>query len=287
MTSDGSEPGDDELERLATAAGTVSNKWHPAILYVLAECGPARFNELKGQLGSVSAKVLTDSLEKLGDDDLVERRVLSESPLRVEYGLTARGEDMLPVIEGLLSWSEEHLGSGTPTALVVDDDPRIAEMHADWLDDRFEVEAVYGADAALDRVDGVDVAVLDRGLTGPGTDLFGRTRDAVGAGVVALSATDPGPDLVGLACDEYLTKPTDPETLRAAAADVLDRRGRPRDVREYLALSARREAIREGTTRSQREGSEEYDRLTDRIDRLADRIDGEVAPARVGADATP
>lgn len=271
-------PETDDVERLAEATGVVSNKWHPAIIHVLGEEGPVRFNDLKSRIGAISAKVLSDSLEDLGEAGLVERRVLTESPLRVEYALTAGGEGMVPVVRELLAWSREHLAGDQATVLVADDDPRVAGLHADWLSEDHEVETVNTAGAAVERADEATVAVLDRGLAGSDREFFGRVRDRVAGGVVALSSTEPGLDVVDLACDAYLTKPAENERLREVVDSVADLGDRERPAREYFSLEARRRAIADATSSRRRADSDAFDRLTARIETLSGRVDEEAVP---------
>jgi len=63
-----------------------------------------RFSALQRSLNGVSHKVLTAQLRELEADGVVWRRVYSEVPPRVEYGLTERGQALLPVLEGLNAW---------------------------------------------------------------------------------------------------------------------------------------------------------------------------------------
>lgn len=85
---------------VATAVALIGGKWKLLILRNLTD-RPWRFNELLKDLDGVSQKVLTDSLRQMIDDGLVYRRDYGEVPPRVEYGLTALGREMLPVIEAL------------------------------------------------------------------------------------------------------------------------------------------------------------------------------------------
>ena len=82
------------------AVSLISGKWKLLILRNLTD-RPWRFNELLKDLDGVSQKVLTDSLRQMIDDGLVYRRDYGEVPPRVEYGLTALGREMLPVIDAL------------------------------------------------------------------------------------------------------------------------------------------------------------------------------------------
>lgn len=60
-----------------------------------------RFNELQRDLDGISQKVLTDSLRQMMEDGLVYRHDYREMPPKVDYGLTALGKEMLPIIDAL------------------------------------------------------------------------------------------------------------------------------------------------------------------------------------------
>lgn len=68
--------------------------------------GPQRFGALQRRLDGVSQKMLTQSLRNLEGDGLISRTVYEEVPLRVEYGLTARGRTLLPLIASIKAWTE-------------------------------------------------------------------------------------------------------------------------------------------------------------------------------------
>jgi DNA-binding HxlR family transcriptional regulator len=256
----------------------ISKKWHPAIIQTLLESGPLRFSELGTSLDGVSGKVLTESLSDLVDSGLVERTVVSESPKRVEYELTPHGRDLQEVIEALATWGDRHLGQdGLPKVLVVDDDPRLARMHADWLSEHYDVETVHsGADAIERLAEGdVDVLVLDRRMPGvSGEDVLDRLgRMDADPGVVLLTAVEPEFDVVDMPIDDYVVK----HGLQSAVVDavdrVLDRATLEDRVREYLALSAKRSVLRAETSRVEREHDEAYARLVERLERLDAELD--------------
>lgn len=76
--------------------------WTPNILWYLRE-GPRRFNELRGDIGGVSAKVLSARLRRLHADGVVNRRVMDTSPPTVEYELTDLGRELLPAVEAIVA----------------------------------------------------------------------------------------------------------------------------------------------------------------------------------------
>ncbi|MFB6068916.1 MAG: winged helix-turn-helix transcriptional regulator [Halobacterium sp.] len=99
----------DDWCALTCAASVLDRKWHPVIVDRLLADGPLGFNALQDSVDGISSTVLSDSLEALEDADVVDRRVVSEKPYRVEYALTARGEDLAPVVDALREWGETHL----------------------------------------------------------------------------------------------------------------------------------------------------------------------------------
>lgn len=77
--------------RTSVAAGReLFQPWSLEILYVVAVLGTARFSELLGLLG-LSSRTLSDKLKALQGGGFVERRVLPEQPVRIEYALTRHG----------------------------------------------------------------------------------------------------------------------------------------------------------------------------------------------------
>lgn len=269
--------GDDSVATVVETVDLISKKWHPAIIQTLLQSGPLRFSELQTSLDGVSGKVLTDSLNDLEESGLVDRTVVSESPKRVEYELTAHGRDLQEAIEALANWGDTHLGGdGPPRVLVVDDDPRLAEMHAGWLADRYDVETAYGGEAALRRLDDdVDVVVLDRRMPGVSGEAILERLGILGLdpGVVMLTAVEPETEVAGMDIDDYVVKPALRKDVLEAVAAVLERQALDDPVREYLALSARQALLEAETTPSERERSEEYQALLDRIEQLETVLD--------------
>jgi len=100
--------GEDWCAVTATAS-LIGKKWHPVIVARLLDRGPLGFNALKEAVDGISSKVLSDSLDDLEENGIVDRTVVSEKPFRVEYSLTERGEDLAPVIDAMRDWGQDHL----------------------------------------------------------------------------------------------------------------------------------------------------------------------------------
>lgn len=80
--------------------------WTPNVLWYL-RAGPRRFSELRGDLRTVSAKVLAARLRKMEADGLVRREVRPTSPPTVEYSLTDLGHQLEPVLEAMVQVSKQ------------------------------------------------------------------------------------------------------------------------------------------------------------------------------------
>lgn len=86
---------------------TISKKYSLQIVGVLGSSGPMRYSELEAVLGSTSSSLLSNRLEELAGEGLIERRSFDEIPPRVEYSLTPRGRELETRIQPLLEWAAE------------------------------------------------------------------------------------------------------------------------------------------------------------------------------------
>ncbi len=78
--------------------------WSPLILRDVAY-GVRRFREIQEDLG-ISANVLSDRLESLVAEGLLETRLYQHHPDRHEYRLTAKGSDLIPALLALMQWGD-------------------------------------------------------------------------------------------------------------------------------------------------------------------------------------
>jgi DNA-binding HxlR family transcriptional regulator len=99
----------------------VGRKWQPIIVHHLLVTGPSGFSSLKGGIDRISSKMLSESLDDLERAGLVDRTLLSDQPVRVEYSLTDRGLSLEPLIEELLQWGTVHDVADTGGSAAEDD----------------------------------------------------------------------------------------------------------------------------------------------------------------------
>lgn len=94
---------------ITATAKVIGKKWHPVIIHRLLETEPIGFNALKDEVDGISSKVLSESLEDLQESNLVEREIVSEKPVRVEYRLTDSGRELEAVITEMKNWADQNL----------------------------------------------------------------------------------------------------------------------------------------------------------------------------------
>lgn len=92
--------------RYEKAAAILGKRWTGLIIRALME-GPRRFNELLKMVELVSDRLLTERLRELEAEGLVERTVYPESPVRIEYSLTPKGQAMKSVVDAIQDWASE------------------------------------------------------------------------------------------------------------------------------------------------------------------------------------
>ena len=87
----------------ARALDLVGDKWTLLIVRDLVS-GPRRFVELQRTLPGISTEQLRSRLNRMVADGLLTRQRYREVPPRVDYELTERSRDLLPVIGALARW---------------------------------------------------------------------------------------------------------------------------------------------------------------------------------------
>ncbi|MBZ6496608.1 MULTISPECIES: winged helix-turn-helix transcriptional regulator [Natrinema] len=98
---------------ITSTATLIGKKWHTVVVHRLLDNGPLGFNALQEEIGGISSKVLSDVLDDLEEKQLVDREIVNEKPVRVEYSLTELGESLEPVIDAMQTWGKQHLAAAS------------------------------------------------------------------------------------------------------------------------------------------------------------------------------
>jgi DNA-binding HxlR family transcriptional regulator len=181
----------------ARALDLVGDKWTLLIVRDLA-AGPRRFVELQRVLPGISTEQLRSRLNRMVADGLLTRQRYREVPPRVDYELTERAKELLPVLGALARWGYDwawsaprdgeaiDIGailrvlpglikpplsiSGTIEISVAHEDGVVAPYALTLADGAVSIVESEAPDAAA-RISGTDRAWID--ALGPGADRGG------------------------------------------------------------------------------------------------------------------
>lgn len=91
-----------------TTLELIGGKYKALILWHLSE-KTLRFSELRKEIPSATAKMLTQQLRELEMQQLLHREVYPVVPPKVEYSLTKLGQSLMPVLVAMRDWGTNYL----------------------------------------------------------------------------------------------------------------------------------------------------------------------------------
>jgi DNA-binding HxlR family transcriptional regulator len=92
---------------VAGALGVMGNKWTALIVMQLAK-GPARFSGMEQALHRISPRTLSQRLDELEQKKIITKQCFAEVPPRVEYTLTQKGKDLIPILKSMAAWGDKY-----------------------------------------------------------------------------------------------------------------------------------------------------------------------------------
>ncbi len=88
------------------AVELIGRRWSGAIIFLLLK-GSARFAELRAGIPQITDRMLSERLHELEGEGIVSRTVIPETPVRVEYALTPKGQALAKVVDAIGGWAHE------------------------------------------------------------------------------------------------------------------------------------------------------------------------------------
>lgn len=92
---------------VAEAVSIMGDKWTALIILQLAN-GPSRFSALEEVLEGISPRTLSQRLSNLEEKSVVTKQKYAEVPPRVEYTLTQKGNDLIPILKSMATWGDKY-----------------------------------------------------------------------------------------------------------------------------------------------------------------------------------
>jgi DNA-binding HxlR family transcriptional regulator len=99
--------------RFHKASELIGRRWTGAIIYVLLRTR-CRFATLREAIPDITDRMLSERLQELEHEGIVERTVVPETPVRVEYELTRKGRALATAMDAIAHWAEKWIPLADP-----------------------------------------------------------------------------------------------------------------------------------------------------------------------------
>jgi DNA-binding HxlR family transcriptional regulator len=99
--------------RFHRASELIGRRWTGAIIFILLR-DRCRFAFLRAAIPQITDRMLSERLQELEQEGVVERTVVPETPVRVEYSLTLKGRALAKAIDAIGAWANEWMPEEAP-----------------------------------------------------------------------------------------------------------------------------------------------------------------------------
>src|SRR5215470_8983318 len=97
--------------RFHRASELIGRRWTGAIIFVLLR-SRSRFAALREAIPDITDRMLSERLQELEQEQILERTVVPDTPVRVEYALTKKGRALATAIEAITDWAHKWVPLG-------------------------------------------------------------------------------------------------------------------------------------------------------------------------------
>ena len=101
--------------RFHYASELIGRRWNGAIIFMLLK-QTCRFAGLRDNIPGITDRMLSERLQELESEGVVERVVVPETPVRVEYSLTKKGRGLAEAVGAIADWAERYIPLPPPKA---------------------------------------------------------------------------------------------------------------------------------------------------------------------------
>ena len=101
--------------RFHRAIELIGRRWTGAIVFLLLR-SRCRFATLRDAIPAITDRMLSERLQELEEEGIVERTVVPATPIRVEYALTRKGRALASAIDAMAAWAERWVEPSARTA---------------------------------------------------------------------------------------------------------------------------------------------------------------------------
>jgi len=93
----------------------IGRRWTGAIISLLLQ-SRCRFATLRDAIPEITDRMLSERLQELESEGILERTVIPETPVRVEYSLTKKGRALAAAVEAVSEWAHKWGTTGATKA---------------------------------------------------------------------------------------------------------------------------------------------------------------------------
>ena len=93
----------------------IGRRWTGAVISLLLQ-SRCRFATLRDAIPDITDRMLSERLQELESEGILERTVIPETPVKVEYALTKKGKALATAVEAIGDWA--HKWGSTPATEV-------------------------------------------------------------------------------------------------------------------------------------------------------------------------
>ena len=98
---------DEQPAFIRCSLAVIGDKWTGLIIGQLTDA-PKRFSELERELSGISPRTLSQRLTSLEEAKIITKKSYDKVPPHIEYGLTEKGRDLLPILDQMATWGEKY-----------------------------------------------------------------------------------------------------------------------------------------------------------------------------------
>jgi DNA-binding HxlR family transcriptional regulator len=104
--------------RFHRASELIGRRWTGAIIFVLLK-SRCRFATLRAAISEITDRMLSERLQELEREGILERTVIPEMPVRVEYALTKKGRALASTMDAIAEWAHKWIPLEEPASAAV------------------------------------------------------------------------------------------------------------------------------------------------------------------------
>ena len=102
-------------ETFHRAIELIGRRWNGAIVFVLLR-SRSRYSALREAIPGITDRMLSERLQELEHEGIIERTVVPETPVRVEYALTKKGRALAAALNAVGAWAHKWMSEAVTPA---------------------------------------------------------------------------------------------------------------------------------------------------------------------------